>query len=161
MDERHGTGSDYTVRTCKPGELSDEELKACVSIIKDAGAVDVNLEKLRRAQLLAVARKSNEIVGVGSIKRVRVDYASRIATRSGFPFPVETPELGYVAVSEQHRGQGLSHRLVGVLLAGLQSGLFATTYDERMKKTLAGAGFVQKGGEWSGREHQLSLWLKS
>jgi hypothetical protein len=38
--------------------------------------------------------------------------------------------------------------------------LFATTYNERMKKTLGKAGFVKKGQEWKGRKHMLSLWLK-
>jgi RimJ/RimL family protein N-acetyltransferase len=116
--------------------------------------------KLRSAKLLAVARSGNEIVGVGSIKRVRTDRASGIADKSGFAFPAQTPELGYVAVDPQHWRNGLSHRLVAALLAGKQGGLFATTFDERMKKTLAAAGFTQQGREWPGRNHQLSLWVE-
>lgn len=161
MTECDTAASDYTVNTCKPGELSEAELETCVSIIGDGGAVAVDLAKLRRAKVLAVARMGNEIVGAGSIKRVRTDYASGIATKSGFAFAAQTPELGYVAVSPQQQRKGLSHRLVAALLSTQEGGLFATTYDDRMKKTLAGAGFVKKGSEWKGRKKQLSLWIKS
>jgi hypothetical protein len=161
MTEGDKERPEYVVTTCQPVDLSEPELATCVSIIKDGGAVAVDAAKLARAQLLAVARNGNEIVGIGSVKRVRPDYASTIGVRSGFPFAAQTPELGYVAVSPQHWRRGLSGRLVRALLGGQQGGLFATTYDDRMKKTLAGAGFIQKGNEWMGRAHRLSLWIKS
>jgi hypothetical protein len=92
--------------------LSDAELATCVEIVKDGGAVAISLEKLQNARILDVARKAGMIVGVGSIKRDRPDRAADIARRSGFGFPEETPELGYVAVAPQHRRQGLSYQLV-------------------------------------------------
>ncbi|HKG58359.1 MAG TPA: hypothetical protein VKB05_01165 [Pyrinomonadaceae bacterium] len=81
MADPDNPAANYIVSTCKPGELSDEEIKVCISIIKDGGAVAVDLAKLRRAQLLAVARNGSEIVGVGSIKHVRTDYSSGIAAK--------------------------------------------------------------------------------
>jgi len=55
----------------------------------------------------------------------------------------------------------LSGRIVQKLLSSNAGALFATTSSERMKKTLAQAGFVQKGSEWEGRKNQqLSLWIK-
>lgn len=150
----------YTVTTCLPGDLSKAELAACLAVIKEGGAVAVDTEKLVRAQVLAVARFGDKIVGIGSIKRVRPDYASTIALRSGFSFPSQMPELGYVAVTEAHRRHRLSGRLVAALGESSQAGLFATTYDDRMKKTLARAGFAQKGNEWMGRTHRLSLWVR-
>src|SRR6266566_3953657 len=154
------TAQGYSLIACVPGDLSDAELATCVEIVKDGGAVAIGLEKLQKARMLAVARKAGTIVGVGSIKRDRPDRAADIANRSGFGFPQETPELGYVAVAPQHRRQGLSHQLVGALLKAMPGGLFATTDDQHMMKTLSGAGFVRQGSEWPGRRGRLSLWLK-
>ena len=50
--------------------------------------------------------------------------------------------------------------LVGTLLKSVPGGLFATTDDEHMMKTLSGAGFARRGSEWPGRRGRLSLWLK-
>jgi hypothetical protein len=97
---------------------------------------------------------------VGAVKRVRTEYAKGIARKSGYVFPAKTPELGYVAVAPQHWRKGLSHSLVTALLAVQQGGLFSTTYDKGMMKTLTAAGFAQKGHEWLGRKHQVSLWLR-
>ncbi len=50
---------------------------------------------------------------------------------------------------------------VAELLSHHEGSLFATTSDERMKKTLTKAGFVQSGLAWEGRKgQQLSLWLR-
>jgi hypothetical protein len=46
----------------------------------------------------------------------------------------------------------LSFRIVGELTSKDVGQLFATTDSERMKKTLEGAGFVQKG--MSGSDHE-------
>jgi hypothetical protein len=154
------TAQEYCVSACAPGDLSDAELASCVEIVRGGGAVAISLEKLHNARTLAVARKGGVIVGVGSIKRARPDRSADIARKSGFGFPKETPELGYVAVAPQHRRQGLSHQLVGALLKAISGGLFATTDDEHMMKTLSGAGFARQGSEWRGRRGQLSLWLK-
>ena len=151
---------DYSVKACAPGDLSDAELATCVEIVKDGGAVAVSVKKLQNARMLAIARKAGMIVGVGSIKRDRPDRAADIAQKSGFGFPKETPELGYVAVAPQHRRQGLSYQLVGALLKVVPGRLFATTDDQHMMKTLTGAGFTRHGSEWQGRRGQLSLWLK-
>jgi hypothetical protein len=154
------TGEEYSVRACVPGDLTEAELSTCVAIVRDGGAVAINLGKLRKARMLAVASKDGVIVGVGSIKRNRPERAAAITQRSGFGFPNETPELGYVAVALQHRRKRLSHQLVGALLKATPGGLFATTDDENMMRTLSSAGFARHGSNWQGRRGQLSLWLK-
>jgi len=155
-----GTDDPYRVEVCTR-KLDGSELDGCVAIIRDGGAVDVNSDKLRSATVLALAKKGNEIVGVGSVKRMRAGYAAGIAKKSGFDFPPGTLEVGYVAVDAAHRGSRLSHRLVRELLSHRSGGLFATTDNEYMKRTLAAAGFAQRGREWKGRRGQLSLWIKS
>jgi hypothetical protein len=158
--ETKKTAPEYSVKACAAVDLSDRELATCVEIVKDGGAVAITLEKLQNARMLAVASKAGTIVGVGAIKRDRPDRAADIARRSGFSFPKETPELGYVAVALQHRRQGLSYQLVGALLKAMPGRLFATTDDHHMMKTLSGAGFARYGSEWPGHRGQLSLWLK-
>jgi hypothetical protein len=65
-----------------------------------------------------------------------------------------------VAIQENHRGYGLSHRIVAQLLTEYSGRLFATTDNERMKKALVVAGFTRKGHGWKGHRGELSLWLK-
>ncbi len=154
------TAGEYRVQVCVPGEFTEAEISTCAEIVRNGGAVTINLEKLRNARALAVVRADGGIVGVGAIKADRTGRAARIAQKSGISFPQDTPELGYVAVAQQHRRKRLSHQLVGALLKAVPGGLFATTDDEHMMKTLSAAGFAQQGNEWPGRRGQLSLWLK-
>ena len=157
------TTEDYDVKACARGGLSANECRRCVEIVVAGGAVTVNEAKLRAAATLVLARRGNEIVGVGTIKSTRPRYAADIADRkkSDYAFPPETPELGYVAVDPEHQGKGLAHRIVSELLRDNPGSLFATTDHEAMKKTLATSGFERKGREWLGRRNEmLSLWIK-
>src|SRR5579871_6007568 len=108
----------YDVRACAHGALSDSEWRRCVEIIAAGKAVAVNEAKLRAATTIVLARKGRKIVGVGTIKGIRKAYAAGIAgpEKSGYAFPPETPELGYVAVDPEHQRKGLSLRLVTELL---------------------------------------------
>jgi hypothetical protein len=150
----------YTIERCIP-PLDDGDLDRCLSIIRSGGAVDVDPERLRRALAVVVARREGQIVGVAAVKGIRPGYVGRIAERSRFPLERQMPELGYVAVDGHHQGKGLSHRLVAELIRGRTEAIFATTDDDRMKRTLAAAGFAQKGQEWAGTRGQLSLWVRT
>lgn len=151
----------YIVRHCSARDLSVVETEKCILIITGGGAVDpysASLE-LPRARELALAWSKTEIVGIGAIKRIRTDYAQRVIQRSGFAFDPTVPELGYVAVDDKHRGQGLCREIVAALLS-CSVPLFATTDNEHMKRTLATSGFNAKGHEWKGNRGNLSLWIK-
>jgi len=154
------TGAEYKVELRTPSTIKPEELEACFAIVKEGNAVSVASMKrdLPRATVLVIARAMSGIVGVGVIKPVRKQYAAGIAKKSGFGFPVETPELGYVAVHPNHRKRGLSHRITEALLSREPKRVFATTDDAGMKKTLLQAGFSQKGKEWPGKRGMLSYW---
>lgn len=153
---------DYNVTACAAADLNDEEQAACIAIIESGDAVDPESAEaeLPRARLVAVARRGNQIVGVGALKRNRPDYAFDKASKSGVPFALDTPELGYVAVDPDHQGKGLSRRIVEALLSKNGGPLFAATSSDRMKQTLAKSGFVQKGREWNGQRGRLSLWIR-
>src|ERR1700751_792863 len=96
------TAEEYSVRICARGVLPEPELSTCVEIVRDGWAVPINLEKFQNAKMLAVVRTDGVIVGVGSIERDRPERAAAIAQRSGFGFPQENLELGYVAVAPAH-----------------------------------------------------------
>ena len=153
----------YNVEVRAPSRFSLKELARCVALVKRGDAVDPDSAQaeLPRVALLAVAATGKDIVGVGAIKRSRPPYAVRIAENSGVSFDQNTQELGYIAVGSAHQGHRLSGSIVAELLSHHKGSLFATTSDERMKKTLTKAGFVQMGLEWEGRKsQQLSLWLR-
>jgi hypothetical protein len=154
----------YEVTCGVPSEFTDAELEKCIAIVKAGDAVVPGsvARDLPRAKVIAVARKDSEIVGVGTIKPIRLDYARGIAgpKKSGWHFDPRVPELGYVAIDGQHRRHGLSERIVAKLLCH-EKQLFATTSNEFMKRTLRESKFVSKGGEWRGRRGDLlSLWIK-
>lgn len=152
--------SNYAVELVAASELSESALNACIAILRQGKAVDWRSasNELPVAAAIIVARNGLEIVGVGAIKRKRMEYAQRIAKKAKHEFPPETLELGYVTVDERHRNKGLSHRITSSLLAAYNGRLFATTYDKYMKRTLENAGFEKKGKQWKGRAHMLSYW---
>jgi RimJ/RimL family protein N-acetyltransferase len=153
---------DYTVSPISPVAMSEKERADCLAIIRSGGAVnpESSQREIPLAAVVVVARRGNEIIGVGAIKRVRRDYAAIVCGRSGEELNSNIPELGYVAIDPQHRGNHLSSRIVAELLSHHDGPLFATTDDMRMKATLARAGFVRKGHEWDGDRGRLSLWVR-
>ena len=153
----------YEVRTVPPGEMNASDLAACVAILKIGDAVNWRSAKegLPLAAALVIAWKGKQIVGVGAIKRERREYAGDIARNSGVGFPPETLELGYVAVSPEHRGHHLSDCIVRRLIKQHPGRLFATTYSPQMKNTLTRFEFEKKGKEWPGRKKQMiSFWKR-
>jgi len=154
--------ADYIVRKVSSAELTLSILRDCVAIIRKGEAVDWQSAKreLPLATLVAIAFSDSQVVGVGAIKRERREYAARVSVQSGVSFPPETPELGYVAIDPDHQGRRLSGRISKLLVSQHSGRLFATTYNDRMKKTLEKAGFVKKGKEWKGRKYMLSFWDK-
>lgn len=152
----------YAVTVCAPSALNRAEMAVCVHLVVSGGAVKQKYAELglRDARTLAVVRCAGQIVGIGAIKRVRPTYARRRAQNSGYGFPPETPELGYVARDAEHKRQNLGLRIVQSLLFSHEGPLWATTDSNRMKEILEGAGFLRRGGEWPGGRGQLSLWVK-
>jgi hypothetical protein len=111
--------------------------------------------------VLAVIRKENQIVAVGAIKSIRPSYARKHAALSGYPFPSQTPELGYVSRHRNHAGHRFAPKIVATLLLLHDGPLWATTDSDGMKTALRQYDFTQKGKEWPGGRGQLSLWLRS
>ncbi len=155
-----GESEKYDVMLRAPKDLTTADFAICVTVIREGRAVNWKsaARELPHAEVLAIAYGGKQIVGVGAIKRSRPDYAAEVSEKSGVTFPSETSELGYVAVHPDHRDRHLSRRLVEALLSRQKGRLFATTDSERMKGTLAKAGFSKKGKEWKGNRGMLSFW---
>lgn len=159
---RLAEGQGPLIETFANSSLPKAELAQCLELLKAGGAVSVEsaAKELPAAPLVAVHRDGGKIVAVGAIKRKRPMYAAGVAGKSGYQFSDECHEIGYVAVSAAHGGRGLSKAVTSKLLTEFtQRPIFATTSNPRMKRTLTGAGFSQRGKEWKGESQKLSLWM--
>jgi hypothetical protein len=144
-------------------DLDEAEVATCLRIIEagDAVSLESAARELPLVTHLAIALRNGAIVGVGTIKRIRENYAGTIADRSKKSFPAVTRELGYVAILASEQGRGLSKRIVEILLSQYNEPLFATTSNPRMKGTLARYGFVKAGVSWKNKYNKLlSLYLR-
>src|ERR1700675_244722 len=69
-------------------DLSPDEIKACVVVLKEGGAVNLkNTEmELPKAVTVAIVRDGEDVVGVGAIKQQRPPYAKRTESASNRGF---------------------------------------------------------------------------
>jgi hypothetical protein len=148
-----------------PASLNNAETLACLQVLENGDAVDIEYAKqeLPRCTVVALAKEGGTIVALGAVKRQRPEYAADKATKAGFEFDSRTHEVGYIAVANSHRGRHLSRDILQILLTKFAiRPLFATTSNERMKATLSFSGFAQQGKDWKGpRGNWISLWIKS
>ena len=102
------TSISYVFELRQPPNWRDEELEVCLGLLAQGGAVDIRYAStlLPNAVAVVLVRHENEIVGVAAVKMQRAEYAERISRKSRFQLPSEAWELGYVVVSEPHRGKG-------------------------------------------------------
>lgn len=147
----------------REGELSNDDVRDCVSLIAAGDAVDPEsaAEHLPHCLFVVMKRDGDEIVGVGAIKGQRPNYARTIAQRSGFEFGSQTHEIGYIVVRESHRNRGISKAITERLLSLWEGPLFATTSNEYMQRGLFQVGFGRKGRSWKSQKgDDLHLWIK-
>ena len=111
--------------------------------------------------VVAVKWSGAEVVGVGVIKPPR-PHTATVARQSGSELHPKMHELGYISVKEGHQGQGLSRDIVEALHSAHEAPLYATTSNERMRRTLERCRFERQGNDWRGNDgSKLSLWVRS
>ena len=148
-------------------DLSLADGRAVAELVKAGGAIQGNVEdilpRLRRTRMMTLLREveGGRIVGVGALKTPLRNYrqsrfANAGASIKGFE---EAPELGYVVVHSDWRGQRLSGDLVQTITEAIDGPLFATTDNNTMFNNLARSGFVRVGTDWQGSKALLSLWV--
>lgn len=139
---------------------------AVAELVKGGGAIQGSVEeilpRLRRTRMITVLRKGEggPIIGVGALKAPLQHYrqsrfANAGASIAGFE---EAPELGYVVVHSDWRGQRLSGDLVKAIAEATHESVFATTDSNTMCNNLTRSGFIRLGTDWQGSKAPLSLW---
>ena len=158
------TSSIFLPSDCTAQALADFE-----KLVIEGGAVNPQglVQRIREASRLLFLRASDDqLVGVGALKHPRAVYRSKVfadarATASADEYPVE---LGWVVVTQSHRGRRLSTRIVGELLPFVKNeNIFATTRaDERVLSFAFDCGFRIDGKPFpSGNGYDLVLYLRN
>lgn len=148
-------------------DLSLIDQHEVAGLIKAGGAIHGSVEeilpRLRRTRMIALLREGNRgrIVGVGALKMPLKQYReSRFAyagaSIAGFE---QAPELGYVVIHSERRGQMLSSVLVEAIAMAIDEPAFATTDSNTMRNNLGRLGFMGVGTDWQGSKATLSLWV--
>jgi GNAT superfamily N-acetyltransferase len=112
---------------------------------------------VRSAKCLVFLRSGSALIGTAALKNPRQSYRQRIGAETGAEIPAASfpYELGYVFITEDHRGRGLSRRLVEAALAGADCrGVFATSREDNagMHATLGNCGFSLAGKPYTSRD---------
>ena len=145
-------------------DATQYELNDFLGLVQQGGAVDehhVRQGIRRKGAKMVLARIEESVVGVAALKVPLKSYRNGIASeaKSGHLIPEDLYpfELGYVAVSQQHEGQGIGRDLVDKILeVSSGMGLFATTSHLAMKDTLLpSAGFESVGTSWANDQNEI------
>lgn len=118
--------------------------------------------RLKSARMLALLREqgTDRVIGVASLKSPDPGHRMKKFNDAGVEITgyEAAPELGYVVVAKDMRGQQLSGRLVDLIAKKIHEPTFATTDSDTMKNNLFRSGFAMVGREWKGQKGSLSLW---
>lgn len=151
------------------GKFADLRLadqRAVAELVQAGGAIQGSVEtilpRLRRTRMMVLLREDEggRIIGAGALKTPLRHYrqgrfAIAGASIAGFE---EAPELGYVVVHSDRRGQMLSGIIVEAIASEIREPAFATTDSNTMRNNLERSGFIRVGRDWQGSKGSLSLW---
>jgi predicted GNAT family N-acyltransferase len=143
-----------------PAACSEQELSRFRKIVVDARAVKAKglSDRIKRAEATAFLTLGKEIIGVGALKRQHAHYISiNFANANAAATPKDFGlELGWIVVTEAHRGRKYSRQIVeGLMARAGDEPVYATSLssNEPMHRTLLKFGFAQDGGGWPSTEH--------
>lgn len=151
-----------------PGDCSNLDIELFIAFVRAGGEVSVQglTERVRSAAALVFVRVNGNVVGVAALKQPQATYRRRVSSESGAPLTAaEFPyELGWVYVSPESRGNGLSCLLSRAAIAASNgAGVFATSRTDNvaMHRSLGKVGFVPVGKTYvSGRsKHSLQVFV--
>ena len=152
------------IRTTSPVFSPADDLRAFENLVGHAGEVTPQglAGRIAAAESLAFAREDQRLVGVGALKLPATAYTLKVFEKAGVPGDAKSHdlELGWIAVIEEYRGQGIGASICRKLIAPLGSRpVFSTTRsdNENMRRILAGIGFSQHGHLFESSEHPGSL----
>lgn len=148
-------------------DVATADQYAVAQLVKDGGAivgaVDEILPRLRRTRMVTILREGDNgrVVGFAALKEPSRNYRLNKFAEAGVAIAgfENAPELGYVVIQADWRGQQLSGRLIKLIAQQLREPTFATTDNNTIRINLALSGFTRVGQDWQGNKGTLSLWV--
>ena len=150
-----------------PASCSRQELDEFQRLVELGEEVMANglRRRISGAFLLAFACIGDSVIGVGGLKNPHQSYKKKTFDKSGLTQRCDKfdKELGWVFVIEEHRGKGLSIRLVEAILRDAPGcNIFATSRIDNvaMHEALVKNRFIQSGKPFiSARGNKMILFL--
>lgn len=148
-------------------DLAPADQRAVAQLVKEGraieGTVDEILQRLRRTRMVTMIREgeNGRVAGVAALKEPSRNYRLNKFADAGVAIAgfENAPELGYVVIHADRRGQKLSGGLVELIAQQLSEPTFATTDSNTMRNNLTRSGFIRVGQDWQGHKGALSLWV--
>ena len=143
------------LRIVDPTICSTDEISTFCGLVYQGEEVQKEgLEgRVKKAKALVLLRANDDLVGVAGLKVPAQSYRDRVLRSAGVrsAVPTFTFELGWVFVSEAHRGRGYAMVLsAAALTQNSRQATFATTRADNMamQSALKHLGFHRFGDSW-------------
>lgn len=151
-----------------PGKCRVDEIQEFFAVIRLTGEVQEAglVDRIKRAELLAIQRNANKIVGIVALKVPDKGYRQHVEASAEFDLPeAKYPyELGWAYVDPSVRQQQIASTLCTALIADRSTAcIFATTRTNNagMQRVLEKVGFQKVGKSYQSKrgDHTLMLYV--
>jgi len=142
-----------TYKIISPDKCDNSQLQAFYDLVVSGGQVMVEglADKIKAADFLSFCEIDSEIVGVASIKNPNPNYKNRVFKKANVEKSADAYdfEIGYAVTKKEHRGKGISQKLIKILMENSNSkSFYATTKVDRMRHILSKIGFKKFGDNY-------------
>lgn len=150
---------DFKTHIVAPKDIPKEWLPELLKLIIEGGQVHEDYAKrgIERADLIAVATHSNDIVSMAVMKNPLKSYRDKVFEEAkAKEQPVDySLELGYIVTKQGFEGRKICQALLSLIMSKYKGRMvFATTRKPEMVHILKKYGFEISGSQYDG---QLSL----
>ena len=161
-------GQAYRIRIAPAAEFATEIEAILAFLIPRAHVEEKYLRNhVPRALVLAVADFEGAIVSVCALKDVNHVHSESVRNSSGYPLPLDLPELGYAATNEHHFGRQLGRHLNEQIILRIKGEAFATVRVGNVAevRNIRRCHFCPRGQTWDrvdngGKPYQIALWVR-
>lgn len=161
-------GVKYRIRIASAAEFRTEIEAVLAFLIPRAHVEERYLRSsVPRALVLAVADFKGAIVSVCALKDVNHLHSQSVRKDSGYPLPLDLPELGYAATDEHHVRRHLGRHLNEQIIPRIKGEAFATVRVGNLaeERNIRRCHFHPEGQPWDrvgnrGKPYQIALWIR-